>query len=163
MIQNDSSFVDVGLGVRYVNLDTHITFSQSPLLPNGPTHSESVNSTDAIFAVRGSHDLSSKWRYTGMPTWERAAANGRGNSREEHSTSGLDRSGWTSDTESWLKTTTQPAFCMTSGLRARIWVFESSFEAVLVGPGQSPLLGDAETERYWGLGRNLFATAREIS
>jgi len=65
VVQNENSFVDVGLGVRYLNLDTHINFSQSRLLPNGLARSESVNWTDAIVAIRGSQDLSSKWAIYG--------------------------------------------------------------------------------------------------
>lgn len=63
--ENENSFVDVGLGVRYMNLDAHITFSQSHLLPSGLTHSESVDWTDGIVAIRGSYDLSSRWAIYG--------------------------------------------------------------------------------------------------
>jgi hypothetical protein len=65
VVQNDDSFVDVGLGARYMNLDSHIDFSQSPLLPSGLALGESVNWTDAIIAVRGSRELSSKWALVG--------------------------------------------------------------------------------------------------
>ena len=65
VVQNNDSFVDVGLGVRYVNLDTHINFSQSPLLPSGLALNESVNWTDAIVAVRASQDISSRWAIYG--------------------------------------------------------------------------------------------------
>ena len=63
--RDEQSFVDIGLGVRYVNLDAHITFSQSPLLPNGLAHNESVNWADGIVLIRGSRDLSSRWAIYG--------------------------------------------------------------------------------------------------
>jgi opacity protein-like surface antigen len=65
VIEDGNSFVDVGLGVRYVNLDTHINFSQSSLLPNGRANSEGVNWTDAIVAIRGAKSLSSRWALYG--------------------------------------------------------------------------------------------------
>src|SRR5215469_245956 len=65
VVQNNDSFVDVGLGIRYVNLDTHINFSQSPLLPSGLALNKSVNWTDAIVAARASQDVSSRWAIYG--------------------------------------------------------------------------------------------------
>ena len=65
VVENENSFVDVGVGFRYVNLDAHLSLSQSPLLPSGLTHSESVAWTDGIVAIRGSYDLSSCWAIYG--------------------------------------------------------------------------------------------------
>jgi hypothetical protein len=64
-VRDEHSFVDIGLGVRYVNLDAHITFSQSALLPNGLAHNESVNWADGIVLIRGARNLSSRWAVYG--------------------------------------------------------------------------------------------------
>jgi len=65
VVENEDSFVDVGVGLRYMNLDAHLSLSQSPLLPSGLTHAAGVGWTDGIVAIRGSYDLASRWAIYG--------------------------------------------------------------------------------------------------
>jgi hypothetical protein len=53
--------VDVLAGVRYTNLYSQLSFSQSALLPNGPSSSDSVSWTDGFAGVRAAYILSDKW------------------------------------------------------------------------------------------------------
>jgi hypothetical protein len=53
--------VDVLAGVRYTNLYSQPSFSQSALLPNGPSASDSVSWTDGFAGVRAAYILSDKW------------------------------------------------------------------------------------------------------
>jgi len=131
VIQSDTSYVDVGVGVRYVNLDTHISFSPSQLLLGGLTHKESVNWADGIVAVRGSQDLSSRWAIygyadlgTGGSKWSGQLLAG---AQYKMSRTFLFDLGYRVLAEDY-KTTTRHDSCTTLRWRARIWVCEYSSE-----------------------------------
>jgi hypothetical protein len=57
--------VDALAGVRYTNVYSQLSFSQSALLPNGPSRSGSVNWTDGFAGVRASYVFSDKWSVVG--------------------------------------------------------------------------------------------------
>lgn len=57
--------VDVLVGVRYTNLYADLAFSQSPLLPNGPSRSDSVSWADGFVGVRAAYVLSDNWKLVG--------------------------------------------------------------------------------------------------
>jgi hypothetical protein len=57
--------VDVLAGVRYTNLYSQLSFSQSVLLPNGPSQSTTTNWADGFAGVRASYVFSDKWSVVG--------------------------------------------------------------------------------------------------
>jgi hypothetical protein len=68
VMEREDSFVDVGLGVRYVNLDAHLGFSQSSLLLSGLTHSEVSIGRSALWPFGARMTSLPGGRYTVMPT-----------------------------------------------------------------------------------------------
>ncbi|UXU86121.1 outer membrane protein [Burkholderia sp. S-53] len=57
--------VDVLLGVRITDLYGEFSFSQSVLLPNGPSRSNSTSWADAFLGVRAAYAFSDKWSVIG--------------------------------------------------------------------------------------------------
>jgi len=57
--------VDVLVGIRFTDLYADLAFSQSALLPNGPSRSNSTNWTDGFVGLRAAYVLSEKWSVIG--------------------------------------------------------------------------------------------------
>jgi opacity protein-like surface antigen len=57
--------VDVLVGIRFTDLYADLAFSQSALLPNGPSRSNSTNWTDGFVGVRAAYVFSDKWSVVG--------------------------------------------------------------------------------------------------
>jgi opacity protein-like surface antigen len=57
--------VDVLAGVRYTYVNGDLSFSQSALLPGGPSRSDSVSWTDGFAGVRAAYALTEKWSLVG--------------------------------------------------------------------------------------------------
>lgn len=57
--------VDVLVGIRFTDLYADLAFSQSALLPNGPSRSNSTNWTDGFVGLRAAYVLSEKWSVVG--------------------------------------------------------------------------------------------------
>ncbi|MFM0220166.1 hypothetical protein [Paraburkholderia caledonica] len=57
--------VDMLVGVRFTDLYAQLSFSQSTLLPNGPSRSDSKNWTDGFVGVRAAYVFSEKWSVVG--------------------------------------------------------------------------------------------------
>ncbi|AOB33013.1 hypothetical protein AKI39_23095 [Bordetella sp. H567] len=57
--------IDVLAGVRYTYLDSDLSFTRSPLLPNGADRSNNVDWTDGFVGIRGRYYLTDKWSVLG--------------------------------------------------------------------------------------------------
>jgi len=65
VLDSPATPVDVLAGVRYTYLHGEMSFSQSRLLPGGPSLSNSVNWADGFVGVRAAYALSEKWSVFG--------------------------------------------------------------------------------------------------
>ncbi|MFL9982607.1 hypothetical protein [Paraburkholderia sediminicola] len=57
--------LDMLVGVRFTDIYGQLSFSQSALLPNGPSRSDGTNWTDGFVGVRAAYVISEKWSVVG--------------------------------------------------------------------------------------------------
>jgi opacity protein-like surface antigen len=65
VLDSQATPVDVLAGVRYTYLDSDLSFSGGPLLPEGSSRSNNVSWTDGFVGLRGAYALTDKWSLIG--------------------------------------------------------------------------------------------------